>query len=161
MNTFCPSTVGCFEDVLGVGRLSVAFDSIFMSHRHVGRAWFPRVLPRPLAEFQIFGLFVIHPTQTFDFKQIVCFQNLFRKHAVECVLAAVWLRAPRCGSADFTCGLYCEELALISGSCCWPTVGWFAEKALGLRMNGVWHLPHQTKIHRQGSLPIFQSADLC
>lgn len=37
MDTFCPSAVGWFEDVLGVGWLSVAFDSIFMSHRHVGR----------------------------------------------------------------------------------------------------------------------------
>lgn len=123
MDTFCPSAVGWFEDVLGVGRLSVAFDSIFMSHRHVGRAWLPRVLPRPLAEFQIFGLSVIHPTQTFEFKQIVCFQTLFRKHTVECVLAAVLLQAPRCGSADFTRGLCYEELALISGSCRWPTMG--------------------------------------
>lgn len=103
---------------------------------------------------------MIHPSQTSEFKQTVCFQNPSRKHAVGCALAAVLLRAARCGSADFAPGLCNEALALISGSCCWPTRGWFDEKALRLRMSGVWPLPHQTKVHRPGSLPIFQSADL-
>lgn len=127
-----------------------------MSHRHVGWATLWKALSYPLAEFQIIWPFC-HPTyQTSEFKKC-CVSSIFSgMHTVECSFGSCVVVGVQVWKSIFILDLCYEELVLISDSSCWPTMKWFDENVLKLRMNGMCHLPHQTKINTgRGHFPSF------
>lgn len=129
-----------------------------MSQRHVGQARPCRVLSCPLAGFQIFGLFAIKTTKLLSLKTGVFASFFFSgMHTVECSFGVCVVVGVQVWKAVLIFGLCCEELALISSSPSWPTMKRFDENALKLRVDGMWHLPHQTKINTgRGHFPSFR-----
>lgn len=96
--------------------------------------------------------------QTFEFKNWCVCQFFFSgMHTVECSFGVRVVVGVQVWKAVLIFGLCCEELALISSSPSWPTMKRFDENALKLRVDGMWHLPHQTKINTgRGHFPSFR-----